>query len=157
MPSFVSRSGRGERRIVHHSTTHQGSDDRYFGTTSATKVAQAGMDWFASQCMNTVTRGDQSTSQQDYARPCLCEGVSGTVQDKGSIHRYIPYLTQGIRHGMQDDPCNRCVASDVSWAERGFLGSIHGCRTLAPRALTSCRRCCRPDTCCCLTKKCLAP
>merc|ERR1712176_312136 len=32
----------------------------------------------------------------------VAQGVSGAVQDNGTLRRYIPYLTQGVRHGLQD-------------------------------------------------------
>jgi IMP dehydrogenase len=36
----------------------------------------------------------------------VAQGVSGTVQDKGTLRTYIPYLIQGVRHGMQDAGVN---------------------------------------------------
>merc|ERR1719230_2016547 len=36
----------------------------------------------------------------------VAQGVCGTVQDKGPLEAYIPYLIQGMKHGLQDIGCS---------------------------------------------------
>jgi len=39
-------------------------------------------------------------SEKDRLR--VAQGVSGSVVDKGTLHRFLPYLHLGVRHGFQD-------------------------------------------------------
>ena len=51
--------------------------------------------------------GEKRYVWDDSSAPSVkvAQGVSGAVQDKGTLRRYIPYLMQGVRHGLQDAGC----------------------------------------------------
>lgn len=45
---------------------------------------------------------DEYSNNNDSKNTMMSNGVSGSVADKGPLGRYIPFLCQSIRHGLQD-------------------------------------------------------
>jgi IMP dehydrogenase len=61
--------------------------------------------------LEAMTKGSESryvwedVSMAAVSAIKVAQGVSGAVQDKGTLRRYFPYLMQGVRHGLQDAGC----------------------------------------------------
>lgn len=59
--------------------------------------------------LEAMNKGGEKRYVWDSSAPAavkVAQGVSGAVTDKGTLRRYIPYLMQGVRHGLQDAGCN---------------------------------------------------
>merc|ERR1719420_2918053 len=52
--------------------------------------------------IDAMKKGSDDRYFGNTATVKVAQGVSGSVQDKGSLHKYMPYLVQGVKHGMQD-------------------------------------------------------
>jgi IMP dehydrogenase len=55
-----------------------------------------------------ATSADRYFSADSAVR--VAQGVSGSVADKGSLSRYLPYLVTGLKHSLQDMGCKGLAA-----------------------------------------------
>lgn len=88
-----------------------------------------------------IPEGSTSRYFAEHQQIKVAQGVSGAVVDKGSIKALIPYVMQGVRHGMQDLGC-RSIAElhkslyggsltmDVRSGAAQIEGGIHDLITL---------------------------
>lgn len=52
--------------------------------------------------LEAMNKGSDERYFCGQAKVRVAQGVTGTVVDKGSLIKYLPYLLQGIKHGFQD-------------------------------------------------------
>ncbi|KAM3725104.1 Inosine-5'-monophosphate dehydrogenase [Dirofilaria immitis] len=63
----------------------------------------------------------------------VAQGVSATMRDRGSIHKFVPYLVRGIQHGFQDigvrnlDELRNGIAhSEIKFERRSSNAQVEG-------------------------------
>ena len=49
-----------------------------------------------------MTKGSSVRYFGEQSKILVAQGVTGSVMDKGSLRQYLPYIIQGIKHGLQD-------------------------------------------------------
>ncbi|VDP16780.1 unnamed protein product [Onchocerca flexuosa] len=85
--------------------------------------------------MGSLDAMEANVSSQDSRSDTIkvAQGVSATMRDRGSIHKFVPYLVRGIQHGFQDigvrnldELRNGIACGEVRFERRSSNAQIEG-------------------------------
>ncbi|MCP9265372.1 IMP dehydrogenase [Dirofilaria immitis] len=85
--------------------------------------------------MGSLDAMEANISSQDSGSDTIkvAQGVSATMRDRGSIHKFVPYLVRGIQHGFQDigvrnlDELRNGIAhSEIKFERRSSNAQVEG-------------------------------
>lgn len=86
--------------------THEAPGD-YFLTQDGVRVKRyRGMG-----SLDAMAKGSDTRYHSDTQSLKIAQGVSGTVRDKGSVRRTVPFLAQAVKQGFQDLGVRSTVAA----------------------------------------------
>lgn len=51
--------------------------------------------------LEAMAKGSEGRYMSEAQKLKIAQGVSGTVKDRGSVHRIIPFIIQAVKHGLQ--------------------------------------------------------
>ena len=116
---------------------------RGMGSIAAMEDKKAGAGAPASGAKGAVTASKSAGTARYFSendRVLVAQGVSGSVLDRGSVTKFVPYLMAGLQHSMQDAGVrslgdlrhgvrNGEVRFELRTASAQADGNVHGLHT----------------------------